>query len=359
MHFIGRPGKTKGRRRMTLNRWALALLAAFLIADQSSAQGLGFPSPYGYGYFTSGAEATFARRRARTNFQLRVGVFRRGGYVLDPFGPSWCGPVNRVTVFYSAPPPVVVLPQFVLPAIPFPRQPLDDDDPGFAPVPRNRDGFLKPEMPGDPPPVPDLDDKKDPPPKKEELKPKPLPKKDPPKEPPKPPRKPAELPRRPAPEDDPKAEFARLMDVGQEAFTAQELGRAVLRFKQAIQLAPREPMAHFLLAQALMALGKYHAAYDAIQAGMELRPDWPTAAFRPLDLYGANVADYPEHLAALEAALERHPGDPILLFLNAYSLWFDGRQEDATPLFHRARKKTADAETIDRFLRALPPARTL
>jgi hypothetical protein len=340
-------------------RWSLSLLVLCFGVESAPAQGFGFPSPYGYGFFSTGAEATIGRKRARTNLQLRVGVFRRGGYVLDPFGPSWCAPSTRVTVFYSTPPPVVVLPQFLLPAIPLLRQPLDDDadDPRFGPIPRNRDGFLKPEMPGDPPPVPNLDEEKPPPPKLDE--PKPPPKKEPPKPPAKAPRKPAELPRRPEPEDEAGDEHARQMELGREAFAAQELGRAVLRFQQAVQLAPREPMARFLLAQALLSLGKYHAASDAIQAGMDLQRDWPDSAFRPLDLYGSNVAEYPEHLAALEAALQRHPGDPILLFLNAYALWFDGRQEEAKPLFHRARKKSADPETIDRFLRALPPARNL
>jgi hypothetical protein len=45
-----------------------------------------------------------------------------------------------------------------------------------------------------------------------------------------------------------------------------------------------------------------------------------------------------------------------LLFLSAYHLWFDGRKEEAGPLFRRAMRGAADPGVIERFLRALPAA---
>jgi tetratricopeptide (TPR) repeat protein len=133
-----------------------------------------------------------------------------------------------------------------------------------------------------------------------------------------------------------------------------EYGRAALRFRQALRVRPRDAVAHFLLAQALLALGKYPEAVDAIHAGMALRPDWPTVNFQPLELYGPNVTEYPEHLGALEATLGRHPNGPVLLFLYAYQLWFDGRKEEAWPLFRRALPRAADPGAI-RPLPARPP----
>jgi tetratricopeptide (TPR) repeat protein len=158
------------------------------------------------------------------------------------------------------------------------------------------------------------------------------------------------------PQDDPKAENARLINLGQAAFAAAEYGRAAERFRRATAAAPQEPFAHFLLAQALFTLGKYQAAVDAVFAGLTLQPDWPAAAFRPIELYGPNVADYAQHLQGLEDTLRRHPDDPDLLFLYAYQLWFDGRRDEARVLFERARRAGADPAAIDRFLRALPPA---
>jgi len=200
------------------------------------------------------------------------------------------------------------------------------------------------------PPIP-LEKEPVPPPRKEE------PKEPPRKEEPKPPRKRSSepvLPRPPAPPDDPREAHAQLVERGQEAFAELEYGRAAQRFRQAIRLAPDEPLPRFLLAQALLAQRKYHEAHDAILAGLRLRPDWPTAKFRPLELYGAAVGEYPEHLSALQETLRKHPDDPVLLFLLAYQLWFDGRKEEAAPLFCRALPRSADRDAIDRFLRELP-----
>ena len=71
-------------------------------------------------------------------------------------------------------------------------------------------------------------------------------------------------------------------------------------------------------------------------------------------MYGDNVADYPEHLARLEEALVRTPDDPVLLFLYAYQLWFDGRQEEAVPLFERAARLAPDRTDSERFLQFRP-----
>jgi tetratricopeptide (TPR) repeat protein len=150
-----------------------------------------------------------------------------------------------------------------------------------------------------------------------------------------------------------------LLALGRKAFAAQEYGRAAQRFRQATAAAPREALPHFLLAQALVVLGKYGEAVDAILAGMALRPDWPTARFGPRELYGPHADDYPRHLARLEQTLARHPDDPDLLFLYAYQLWFDGRKEEARLLFERALPRTADPGVINRFLRTLPAAPTV
>ena len=151
---------------------------------------------------------------------------------------------------------------------------------------------------------------------------------------------------------DPNAESARLVGLGRAAFADREYGRAAERFRQAAVLTPNQPTPQFLLAETLFALGKYHDAVDAIHAGMLLQPDWPNARFQPLDLYGPHPADYADHLKALADALDRRPGDPDLLFLSAYMLWFDGRKDDARPLFQKALPGAADPAMVRRFLRA-------
>lgn len=160
----------------------------------------------------------------------------------------------------------------------------------------------------------------------------------------------------PLPEANPIAENARLLKLGKEAFAVQEYGRAAQRFRQATTVLPNNAMSQFLLAQALLALGKYHEAIDAIYAGMALQPDWPLQRFQPLELYGEHGAAYPEHLRRLEDTLTKFPNDPVLLFLFAYQLWFDGRKDEARALFLRARPGAGDPAIVDRFLKAKPAA---
>ena len=158
----------------------------------------------------------------------------------------------------------------------------------------------------------------------------------------------------PAAPDLPPDPTARQLLLGKEAFAAQQYGLAERRFFQATQTNPAEPLAHFLLAQADFALGKYQEAVEAIHAGLRLQPVWPLTPFRPAQLYQANAADFKEQLQQLEATLAAHPRDPVLLFLTGYQLWFDGRQEEARPYFERAAAGAADRTFIDRFLQARP-----
>jgi hypothetical protein len=154
----------------------------------------------------------------------------------------------------------------------------------------------------------------------------------------------------PAPEADLRAVYARQVALARQAFAAGEYGRAELRLRDAIAAVPDEPEAYFLLAQTRFALGKYREAIDAITAGMRLRPDWPTATFRPLELYDGNVAEYAEHMQRLAEAFTRWPDDPVLLFLSAYEMWFDGRKAEATALFERAAAVGAFKPLVERFL---------
>jgi cytochrome c-type biogenesis protein CcmH/NrfG len=158
-----------------------------------------------------------------------------------------------------------------------------------------------------------------------------------------------ELPRPPQPEADPKAENARLIGLGMEAFAAGEIARAAHRFRQAIQVTPDNPRAYFLLAQAKIALGKYDEAVDALHAGLRLKPDWPAERFRPSALYGNDDAGFRTDLRKLVEARDRHPDEYELTFLSAYLLWFEGRQDEARPLFRKA--ATAGKGFAEKFLK--------
>jgi hypothetical protein len=157
----------------------------------------------------------------------------------------------------------------------------------------------------------------------------------------------------PRPAATPRAEHERLVQLGKEAFAVHQYGRAAERFRQAIAADDQAP-AHFLFAQAEFTLGKYFDATDALTAGLKLDPNWPTAPFHPQALYGPDGDDFTEQLQRLQNALARHPDDPVLLFLYAYQLWFDGRRNEALPLFQRAAAVAADKTAFERFVQAKP-----
>jgi hypothetical protein len=160
----------------------------------------------------------------------------------------------------------------------------------------------------------------------------------------------------PAPERkvDPKEEAVRLVRLGRDAYAQQGYGRAVQRFRQATETDPANTEAQFLLGEALFAIGKYREAADTIQRGLVLDPNWPNQIFRPLELYGANVADYSDHLFMLETILKAQPNDADLLFLMGYQRWFDGRKDEARTLFLQALRQGAKPAGIQPFLNVAP-----
>jgi hypothetical protein len=327
--------------------WLAACLGLSLGVGELHAQLVIVQSPYSASSFSTitGGGISFTRFRRHGGLSLSFGSITTSGYYgIGPFGyPGY----NSVTVVYGPPgfysPPPLVLNPFPPDGLPMePRQEpfelgvRDRERRAEQADRRPRVGRLP-----QPEPVPDKPPKKPEPPP---VKPEP---------PPKPP-EPALPPMPPAPEKDPLAENDRLLKLGREAFAAREYGRAVQRFRQATRVAPQVAQAYFLLAQALLALGKYPEAVDAIDAGMFLKPDWPSERFQPLQLYGAHVAEYPDHIRRLEDTLAANPDDPVLLFLTAYQLWFDGRRDESRRLFQRALPGAANPGIIHRFLRAMP-----
>jgi hypothetical protein len=157
-------------------------------------------------------------------------------------------------------------------------------------------------------------------------------------------------PMKPRPVEDPREASARHIGIGKDAFAVGEYGRAAFRFQKATELTPDQALPHFLSAQASLALGKYRDAVSAVYAGMALDPTWPATGSRFAALYGQANNEFALHLQQLGAARDAHPDDPVLLFLQGVTLWFDGRQDDARLLFEKAAPRVPDRRDIDRFL---------
>jgi hypothetical protein len=335
---------------MRLAAWFSAALTTVLVAESAPAQYLGpplggpLPAP-GIVVAVGGHHGGHhhGRRLTISGFLGDRGLLYYGGIGVPayPYGPVPRVTVQYVTPVYVSPPPPVRL----LGA----GRPADDD---IAGIDLDLIPAKKPPEAAKPPAPPpfeipggvDVSVPKKPvrPEDQPEIKVKP--------EPPKP-----APPPLPPPKNNPVEEAARLVNLGLAAFANQEYGLAALRFRQATDVDPESARAHFLAAQASLALGKYKDAVNAIEQGMRRRLDWPKADFNPRkELYKGNAADFVEHLERLQQTHEKTPHNSTYLFLYAYALWFEGRQAEAVPLFRRARTKTADPAYIDAFLKAAP-----
>ena len=297
-----------------------------------------------------------------------------GGFYLGgpPIYSSPYGYTGRVTTYTLTPSssssqPIVVTPKITIninnPAPATPTDLRDEDHPDkiiIRPGQKNR-GVPPAAAPGveqipAPAPKPDpADEAKNfrpiPPPNKGDMPKPPVPEM---VEPPAP--GPWGIPDRPVPRPpNPNApEHERLIGLGKLAFGDREYARAEHRFQQATQLAPQDALGYFHLAQAQFAVGKYREAVASIHAGLRLKPTWPTSGFRARALYGRHLDAYAEHLKLLEDAVARRKDDPALLFLLAYQLWFDGRQDEARPLFQRALPLVTEPAFIQLFLKMQP-----
>jgi hypothetical protein len=311
---------------MKLSHWLLTatlLAAASLVA---LAQPPFIPGP------RYGGELRYSRGRLSIS----------AGFV-GPIGPFGYNPylyrrsITQVSVYsVITPPPIIVIQRPIILEGPPPEAMPPEEGP--------------PEVPAVPPApeIPPMVDKPPPlPPQEEMVLPPPPPK-------PKPPKKgEGKLPPQPEPFDDPVLEYRRQIDLGRNDFVAGEYGRAAQRFRRANALQPREGLPLVLVAQAMLASGKFHEAAEAVRDAVRLWPKFPTTAFRAIDIYGPDVAAYTEHLKLLEKTRELHPNDPVLMFLSGYQAWVDGRRDEAAGFFRGLAGKF-DAETLEAFLRALP-----
>lgn len=235
------------------------------------------------------------------------------------YGPGFGGPFFGPPVVVVNPPPVIVIgfnapadrpdPDAVLPK-------RDPDEPGRRLVRAPRPGPL-------------------PPPKVDPFAP------------------PAPLGPVEVPEADPAAEAARQVKLARAAFAAAAYGRAAEHSAAATRARPDDPLPYFLTAQARFAGGRYTDAVTAIREGMRRSPDWPTADFKPKELYGVNPGRFDDHLVALRAAVAANPRAAALRFLLAHQLWFGGDRAEAARLFRAVAAEVRDPTEAERFIRVV------
>lgn len=105
------------------------------------------------------------------------------------------------------------------------------------------------------------------------------------------------------------------------AFSDGNYYASLVEFNQAIGQDPENGILYLARAQARVAIGDYRLAYEDLIEGMRRIPEWADVAFNVSEIY-SDPEDLGEHLAALEAWIERNPGDARGRFVLGYLYYF-------------------------------------
>lgn len=146
------------------------------------------------------------------------------------------------------------------------------------------------------------------------------------------------------------ARARRFVEFGDERFGAQEFSLALQRYKKAARAAPDMADAYFRQAIALVALGRYVEAAEAVKRGIGLQPGWPAGEFHLDDVYGDNRLAKTDHLERLAEAAWQAPDRSDLILLVGVELLCDGQPARAQVFFQRAADLGEDAGVVAGFL---------
>src|ERR1039457_6206136 len=136
----------------------------------------------------------------------------------------------------------------------------------------------------------------------------------------------------------PEAKSARYMEVGKKLLQKNDASRAILQFRSAAQLTPRNPEIYYQLGIAYLAAGDLRNGVDCLRKTLGLNPKHAAAQLRLAQLM-ASTSD-PKWLKdaqqRLQALLQDTPDDPDALHALALAELKLGEPDDAMQLLGRA-----------------------
>ncbi len=167
---------------------------------------------------------------------------------------------------------------------------------------------------------------------------------------------PANPPARPVVNDQMRARAQEHLNAGDQHFRGGRYHIALQRYKDATTAVPDLAEGFMRQGWALLALNQYDVAARAMRKGLQLKPDWHTAAFRLQDIYPDGIAKG-AHRDALERAARDRDTDPQMSFLAGLFAWADRDMDRARGWLTKANQhEIGDATYITTFLNILPQA---
>ena len=153
-------------------------------------------------------------------------------------------------------------------------------------------------------------------------------------------------------------EVTRYVTLGDYHFKEGRYNDAAEYYLRALAHAPDDASLHFVLADALFALGDYHYAAFIIKKGLRIDPEMAKAEADKRAFY-PDVAEFEKHMATIRAYIEDKPFDDAAQLVYAYNLKFSGEKELAIEAFRRTLELSPENEAAQLFLAALIKKDTL
>jgi tetratricopeptide (TPR) repeat protein len=152
--------------------------------------------------------------------------------------------------------------------------------------------------------------------------------------------------------DSPGALAERFVLEGDTHFREGRYQDAADAYLQALTHVPADGSIHFVLSDALFALGDYHYAAYVIRKGLELEPDLARSDVDKRTFYG-NPADFAKHLASLRDYISDHAFDAAAHLVLGYNLLFSADHSGAENALRRALDLNPGETAAKTFLDAI------
>jgi tetratricopeptide (TPR) repeat protein len=129
-------------------------------------------------------------------------------------------------------------------------------------------------------------------------------------------------------------------------------------YLRALAYAPEDATIHFVLADALIALGDYHYAAFVIQKALRLDPAMAFAEADKRTFYG-DVKEFGKHMATIKNYVKEKPFDVAGQLVLGYNYKFSDQKENAIAAFRRVLEISPENQAAKLFVEALtePPAK--
>jgi tetratricopeptide (TPR) repeat protein len=145
----------------------------------------------------------------------------------------------------------------------------------------------------------------------------------------------------------------KLIDEGVRLHDQGKLEEALVKYRQALELAPDDSLARFELAMTLFHLARYQECVEAAEAALASPGRYEPDLYAVLGNCRDQKGDSKAAVKAFKKGLEKSPGNPLLLFNLAVTRYRQGEFDESEELLGVLLKKAPRHSSAHRLLSAV------